>query len=86
MIGAYIFFSILALALGYGIYCAIMVAILFKKDEYGNPYRRTCKRCGQMQIMYSSNIEGDDSRWWEEVYPMGNNPKCKCKHFASYHQ
>lgn len=55
---------------------------LFKKDKY-NPYRRKCCRCGQWQSMYDNGKDlSAYHSWWEEIYPMGNNPKCKCKKYA----
>lgn len=61
----------------------IMQMILFKRDEY-NPFRRKCRRCGQWQSMYDNGgTSGLDYRsWWEEIYPLGNNPKCKCKKYC----
>jgi hypothetical protein len=57
---------------------------LFKRGH--NPYSRICKTCGAHQTQYQSNIEGmEDHVWWEEVYPLGNNPKCPCHKFAEYH-
>lgn len=67
----------------YSLYRGIVSAMLFKYDKY-NPYRRHCKKCNSHQVMYSSNIEGDNSWWWEEVYPIGNNDKCKCHSFSDY--
>jgi len=58
--------------------------LLFKKGH--TPYSRICKKCNSHQIMYSSNIEGEENiHWWQEVYPIGNNEKCKCHSYAEYH-
>lgn len=77
-------FGVFFLLVGcYMVYRSIMIAIIFKRGH--NPYNRICKRCGAHQDMYQSNIEGNESDfWWEEVYPIGNNPNCKCHKYASY--
>ena len=78
-----IFFGFITLGGLYGIYRAIRQAILFKAGH--NPYARICKKCGSHQNMYRSNIEGMESDvWWEEVYPIGNNPKCECHKYSQY--
>lgn len=41
-----------------------------------NPCSRICKHCGSHQHMYSNPSTG--ANWWEEVYPIGNNPDCDC--------
>lgn len=54
---------------------------LFKATD--NPYKRECKKCGAHQDMYQSNVEGlEHKTWWEEVYPIGNNPNCECHKYA----
>jgi hypothetical protein len=55
---------------------------MFKYDH--NPYRRKCRRCGQWQSMWDNGgtIGIDYRSWWEEIYPLGDNPKCKCKKYA----
>lgn len=53
----------------------------FKRGR--NPYSRICKECGAQQDLYQSNIEGWKKRtWWVEMYPIGNNPNCKCHSYA----
>lgn len=48
-----------------------------------NPFSRICKDCGAHQDQYRSNIEGcEHQTWWVEVYPIGNNPECKCHSYA----
>jgi hypothetical protein len=56
---------------------------LFYTDK-NNPFRRKCKKCGSAQSMYKSNIEGCNDVWWEEIYPIGNNPKCQCHKYSDY--
>ncbi len=71
------------LGAGYLVYRWVWQMVLFKCGH--NPYARICKRCGAHQNMYQSNIEDDNSTWWEDVYPIGNNEKCKCHSFTDYH-
>ena len=52
---------------------------LFKYDKYH--VSRTCKRCGSTQNKYARPWDLS-SCWWEEVYPIGNNPNCICHNFA----
>lgn len=54
------------------IIAAVINAINYKPGR--NPYHRICRKCGQHQIMYQSCF----GSWWEEVYPLGNNPECRC--------
>lgn len=61
----------------------IKALILFKKGH--NPFSRICKKCGAHQHQYRSNIEGNEHEtWWEEVYPIGNDEKCKCHKYSDY--
>jgi hypothetical protein len=39
-----------------------------------NPYHRICRKCGAHQVVYESCF----GTWWDEVYPIGNDPNCKC--------
>ena len=39
-----------------------------------NRYHRICRKCGQHQIVYESCF----GMWWDEVYPVGNDPECRC--------
>lgn len=78
------FIAILLIGLYHWIRRSIRQSILFKLGR--NPYRRVCKKCGSCQTMYSSNIEGlEEVSWWEEVYPIGDNPNCECHSYAEYH-
>lgn len=52
---------------------------LFKKGR--NPYHRICKKCGAHQEQFHE-IERPQCNWWEEVYPIGNDPKCKCHRYG----
>lgn len=56
---------------------------LFKYDDT-NPYRRKCKKCGAQQDLhhYSWNPR---ATWWEEMYPIGNDPNCECHKYADNH-
>jgi hypothetical protein len=67
--------------LWWGIYSVRYYQNLF---EYNNPFSRTCKKCGahQNQYCYSYN---DRETWWEEMYPIGNDPNCKCHSYADNH-
>ena len=61
----------------------LLVHTLFRWGK--NPFRRYCKKCGACQVMYGSNIQGcEHDTWWEEVYPIGDNPDCKCHKYATY--
>ena len=72
--------SALALfVISYSIYRWIMVKIIFKK--HSNPFVRECRRCTSVQNMYQSNIEHDNSTWWEEMYD-GNDADCRCHKYA----
>lgn len=62
----------------------IKKALLFRYDKQ-NPYRRYCKKCGACQIQYESNVIGHNDTWWQEVYPIGNDEKCKCHSYSEYH-
>lgn len=79
----YIFIGLFLLIGIYLFYRKINEWRLFKQGR--NPYKRICRKCGAHQDLYQSNIEGcEHAMWWEEVYPIGNNPKCKCHSYASY--
>ena len=81
---AIIFGLIVTLGAIYFIWHSIMQSILFKQGH--NPYCRICRRCGAHQVQYGSNIIGNEHiTWWQEVYPIGNNPKCKCHNYSEYH-
>ena len=58
----------------------LITTIFFKREK--NPYRRTCKKCGQIQnemtLSYNRNII-----WWEDVMPVPDE-KCICHKFAKY--
>ncbi|MES2428295.1 MAG: hypothetical protein V4560_15045 [Bacteroidota bacterium] len=79
-----IFFGLIVLGGLIAIACSIVEWSYFKSGR--NPYIRICKKCGSHQNQYRSNIEGQETHtWWEEVYPVGNNEKCKCHSFSEYH-
>lgn len=79
MIGAIIFVTLYLLAAQWCIRIWLKEKCLFR---YGrNPYRRECKRCGQWQTNYSFPDYGSRNNWWEEIYPVGNDPKCECKKY-----
>lgn len=51
-----------------------------------NPYARICRKCGAHQHQHRSNVEGfEHHTWWEEMYPIGNDPNCKCHSYADNH-
>lgn len=82
MIAAYIFVGVYFLVAQWLIRRWLTELFLFRSDEY-NPYRRYCKKCGQWQSMYDNGGQRHSYHsWWEEIYPIGNNPTCKCKKYA----
>lgn len=83
MIGAYIFLGLYLLGAQWLVRRRLTQIFLFKKCKY-NPFRRSCRKCGQWQSMYDNGgfIGVDYRSWWEEIYPIGNNPKCNCKKYA----
>lgn len=69
-----------------GIWAAILKLkefIIFMPGH--NPYHRICKKCGAHQIQMQLNVTPPAPTWWEEVYPIGNNPACECHKYAEYH-
>jgi transcription elongation factor Elf1 len=85
MIGAIIFVCIYVAGGQWVLRRFITESTLFKRHH--NPYKRTCKRCGQQQVMYDNGgtIGADYHSWWEEAYPIGNDPKCRCKKYSENH-
>ncbi len=77
------FFGLMAIFLILSLIKYILTKLQFKKGH--NPFCRICKKCGAYQNMYESNVEGCDLTWWEEVYPIGNDPNCKCHSYAEHH-
>lgn len=67
----------------------IYIISLFENRLYeksNNPYRRTCRFCNSLQVMYESNVIGEEGNtWWEEHDP-GNDPDCKCHRHVSDRQ
>jgi hypothetical protein len=47
-----------------------------------NKFARICRQCGAHQNKYRSNVIGENREWWEEVYPIGNDPDCSCHTYA----
>lgn len=48
-------------------------------DEH-NPYRRSCRYCGQTQSQYGY-AAFPRSCWWEDTYPvMARKPECDVVH------
>jgi len=83
MVVVYILLIILFLSIIYQAIKWIRSLLLFKKGH--NPFHRICKKCGANQHQYRSNIEGNEHEtWWEEVYPIGNDEKCKCHSYSQY--
>jgi hypothetical protein len=54
---------------------------IFKQGR--NKYSRICKRCGATQDNYSYANHFGGPTWWEEMYPMGNDPNCICRRYAN---
>ena len=70
-----VFFWFLSLIVAVGLYLFIKGIIKgFRYKRGNNPFHRICKKCGAHQIMYESVF----GTWWDEVYPVGNDPECKC--------
>lgn len=62
-------------------YFKIREWMLFKEGH--NPFARICKKCGAHQNQYRSNIEGHENQtWWASVYPIGDDPDCRCHSYA----
>lgn len=82
-----IFFLILNIALIYGLTRLFLhVRFVIQKQklfEYRTPYSRTCRKCKALQNMYSYSWGGRS--WWEEMYPIGNDPHCECHQFSEHH-
>ncbi len=50
----------------------------WRLDEH-NPYRRSCRYCGQTQTMYG--LADSRAGWWEDTYPvMPRKPECDVVH------
>lgn len=77
------FFALIVLGGVLAIFLKTKESLLFRGGR--NPYHRICKKCGSHQNMYKSNIEGNNSTWWEDVYPIGNDENCKCHSYSDYH-
>lgn len=83
MWAAYLFLGLFLLAGQWLLRRWITQILLFKSDPY-NPFRRKCKKCGQWQAMYDNGQDLPLYRsWWEEIYPLGNDPNCRCKKYIS---
>lgn len=71
----YILLGLIGLIVALGFYFFIAnVVRSFSYKRGNNPYHRICKKCGAHQVVYESCF----GTWWGEVYPIGNNPSCKC--------
>ena len=76
-----ILLAVVALVVILAIYSAIRQFdedALFEYDD-PNPFRRKCKKCGQWQAEYS--LDYHKPGWWEEIYPLGDDPNCECKKY-----
>ena len=80
----YIFFGTVVVITSFALFdltSSIKEYLQFKQGR--NPFNRICKKCGSHQDQYQSNIEGcSHQSWWSEVYPLGNNPDCKCHSYS----
>ena len=63
------------------IYRGIKTLLQFKKDPYGNPFRRCCKKCGQCQGLYE-DFNNSKHQWWE-VQGKIKDEKCECHKYVS---
>lgn len=68
------------LAMVLTVFIMIKENLQFKRGH--NPFARICRKCGAHQHQYHSNIQGSHDVWWEEVYPIGNDPNCSCHKYA----
>jgi len=64
-----------------GCIVAVTFGNLFENDIDGNPFRRKCKKCGQIQEIHT--IVGSHSSWWEDMVPV-TDEKCKCHKYSDY--
>ena len=88
-------FNVLDMALylllcGVGTIVACCVTLMFVHGSYGiwlftgerNPYRRTCRKCGQKQGAFSRTY--NQSQWWEDFSPVPDED-CVCHTYSTYH-
>jgi len=61
-------------------YSFIQEHFLFKKGR--NKFTSICRKCGSHQDQYRSTAYS--GVWWEEMYPIGNNPDCRCHKHAQH--
>lgn len=54
---------------------------IFKEGH--NPFERICKKCNSHQHLYTYYGVMGNYNQWQSVYPIGNDPKCKCHKYAS---
>lgn len=75
------FIGVWLLALTLATYIMIKEQLQFKRGH--NPFARICRKCGAHQHQYETRVEGfRPTTWWEEVYPIGNDPNCSCHKYA----
>ena len=75
MLAVWVLWGIWGGMLVLGVYATvdrIIVSLRYKPGR--NRFHRICKKCGAHQVVYESCL----GVWWEEVYPLGNDPDCGC--------
>lgn len=78
----YLFIGLITI-ISFGMIFILLINKIIIKMRYKsgrNMFHRICKKCGAHQVVYESCF----GSWWEEVYPIGNNPDCKCHGDAEY--
>jgi len=80
--------SVFLMAWGIGIILVVIVSFVILSEIYetwlfatsGNPYRRTCRKCGQQQQAYGRTY--NKSQWWEDTLPEPDKD-CVCHSFST---
>lgn len=78
-------FLISILAVAFLIWYSVRMLRWFKYDKR-NPYRRYCKKCGQVQVQMCWDVESWNdpaNNWWEDMMPVPDE-KCGCHSFSDY--
>jgi len=68
-----------------GIYSIDFLIRRFGLFEYrDNPYRRYCRKCGQLQNQFEFNqLWSKEDPWWEDVGEIFD-PDCECHKHSKY--
>ena len=73
--------GILIIVFGYSIIQSIKLYTTFEFDIDGNPRRRKCKKCGQIQESHTDL--NSHSCWWEDMRKIPDE-NCKCHNYSEY--